>query len=236
MDGKLLEARAAMSICAQRSCQPAVVEDCIQWLPQLDRQIPSVVLAAKSDQGDETRVSVYVDDVLVAERLDGRPLDLDPGTYRIRFVWGTAKPIERAVLLREGEKYRQVIADFRSAPKVRPLAGGVSKQAPRRETRPVPGAVYVLGSVGAVAVATSAVMALSARSARTEALSSCAPLCEQTEVDSVRGKALAADIAGGIGLVSLGLAGYMYWTRPTVYEPVLAPSQSGWVFGLRGRY
>lgn len=228
MDAKLLEARAAASRCAQRSCPPAVVDDCLRWRSELQSLVPSIILTAKSDAGDEPEVRVYIDGKLVTAKLDGRPIELDPGTYAVRFVWANRAPVLQTVVLHESEQHRPVVADFRT-----------KSDAPSQRgtpVRPTPAAVYLLGAIGVAGLATSAGFALSTRSARNDAESSCAPLCDDATVDDVRSKALVADVAAGIGIVGLGLAGYLYWTRPTEYRPIVAPSSSGLLIGVGGTY
>ena len=230
MEGELLSARSALERCARRECPPAVVDDCVRWHDEVKALVPSIILAAKSERGDEPGVRVYIDGEPVTEPLEGRPMELDPGSYQLRFVLPGRKPIERQIIVREGDQYRPITVDF-SPPE--PKRESEAKGTPHR---PTPTAVYYLGAVGAVGLVASAGFALSARSERNDALDSCAPLCDESTVDRVRTKAMVADVAAGVGVVGLALAGYVYWSRPTEYLPVVAASDSKLVVGLRGSY
>src|SRR4051812_26138390 len=46
---KLTDARAALLVCSQDVCPAAVRVDCVDWLNQVNRTIPSVVVKVKAD-------------------------------------------------------------------------------------------------------------------------------------------------------------------------------------------
>jgi hypothetical protein len=73
-------------------------------------------------------------------------------------------------------------------------------------------------------------------------MDSCAPLCDSDTVSGVRAKTIVADTFGALALVSVGVAGYLYWSRPTLYrdapatQAVILPTDSGVFVGLWGSY
>ena len=45
--GKLLAARAALLACSREICPDAVRGDCVDWLEDVNRSVPSVVVTAR---------------------------------------------------------------------------------------------------------------------------------------------------------------------------------------------
>src|SRR5262245_42266097 len=78
--GKLTLARKLFLTCAQSSCPQLVSSDCARFADDLGRLQPTVIFAARDGSGaDLPDTTVYIDDALVATRLDdGRPHDIDP--------------------------------------------------------------------------------------------------------------------------------------------------------------
>ena len=86
-----------------------------------------MVLAARGPNGrNVVGVSVTVDGGLVVEALDGKALEVDPGLHKFVFEMSGSKPIEQEVVIREREKGRAVMVQFRdeaaSARSTTPLA------------------------------------------------------------------------------------------------------------------
>jgi hypothetical protein len=115
--GKLTLARKLFLSCAQAGCPALVVNDCARFADDLGRQQPSVSLAARDASGaDLPDTTVYIDDVLVATRLDdGRPHDVDPGKHTLRFTNGGSEQIV-TIVIGSGEQGRTVAASFGGKP------------------------------------------------------------------------------------------------------------------------
>ncbi len=112
-EGKLTAAREQALICASGDCPAITVSKCSEWLDELEKQIPTVVIVAKDTAGaDTTEVTVSVDGKTVADKLDGRPISLDPGAHSISFAHGTAEAIIQQVVVAEGEQNRKLSVDF----------------------------------------------------------------------------------------------------------------------------
>src|ERR1700733_10293046 len=59
---KLVEAREQLRVCAAAQCPAVVQSDCANWLADVEKALPSVVLSAKSGTGvDLVDVTVSVD-------------------------------------------------------------------------------------------------------------------------------------------------------------------------------
>lgn len=216
LDGKLLEAKRALLACIEEGCPNAVRADCTEWMSQVVATTPSVVLAATSERGDETRVRVLMDGKELTQQLDGKSIELDPGPHSFRFELAPYPTIEQEVVLREGEHERALVVRFASA---KPKPGPPTPAAPLVSAvgpapRPVPWVSYALGGVTLAAIGSATTFGLIALNERRDKLDSCAPLCSDRQKRDVERPALAADISVAIALISGGAAIYTYWARP----------------------
>ena len=113
---KLSLARKLFLTCAQPSCPALVQGDCARMADDLSRVQPSISFAARDASGvDLPDTSVFVDDVLVATRLDdGKAHDVDPGRHKVKFVHaGKAQLV--TVVVGTGERGRTITATFGEA-------------------------------------------------------------------------------------------------------------------------
>lgn len=116
-EGKLRSARADAGLCADPSCPQAIRDKCVAWIAELDATIPSILVSARDPSGRDTAaVRVLELDTVLAERLDGRPIELDPGPHALRFELAGALPVEETVVLHVGAKGRLISVVFRAAP------------------------------------------------------------------------------------------------------------------------
>ncbi len=208
-DGKLAEARKQLLLCMRDVCPPLFRKDCDQWLKEVEQTMPSIVVVAKGAKGEDlSDVTVSIDGEVVAQQLDGKDLQVDPGNHVIRFEHGELPPIEQSVLIRIGEKHRALTVRFKSGG----ATGESEEGAAAGKGTPVPASVWVLGGIGVVALGSFAYFGTQGRS-DVDGLQSCKPYCEQSDVDSARTKLMVADVSLGIGVVSLGIAAYKLFTR-----------------------
>ncbi len=220
-EGKLLDTREQLLVCARDVCPAIIRKECGPWLDQVNHAMPSISFAARRNGRDLVDVKVFMDGELMASQLDGRAVDVDPGPHTFRFEAAGMDPVEMKAVVREGEKARELLADF-GGKEVSPAAGPGSAAAgpPGADTgtaRPIPMLTYVLGGVGIAALAGSAVFELRGLSKRSDLDNqNCKPYCDKTEVDSARQSILIGDVALGVGVASLGAAAYFYFTRPVV--------------------
>jgi hypothetical protein len=112
-DGQYAAARDQFLVCARDVCPKLVHEQCTEWLRSLDEATPTVVFGAKDDRGNDVGAArVLSDGKLVTSNLDGKPLLLDPGPHDIRFERDPGGAVTVHVVLRTGEKNREVTATF----------------------------------------------------------------------------------------------------------------------------
>ena len=253
IEKKLVAARSAARTCAVTACPAAVRSDCSEWVAELSKLIPTLVLVAESGSGEVENVRVTLDGDLLTEKLDGTAIEVEPGPHLLRFEYKNEPPIERRVDVPEGEKSLMVRVRFvGDTPPPAPIAPVTPAPAPApvkphdAGSRPVPVLTYVFGGVALAAAGTSAVVAAGAFSDRSKATDECAPNCDEARVDSIHNRFLLADIAGGVAIASAGLAVYFYVTRPEVpnetsnggFAPYFAlnPRRSGALFSAGGTF
>jgi hypothetical protein len=103
--GKLLQARKRLAVCSAASCPTIVRDDCVERIADLEAAQPTVVFTATNGEGRSLiAVRVTVDGVVVANRLDGRPLPVDPGDHLFGFDALGRITAEMRLTLHEGEK------------------------------------------------------------------------------------------------------------------------------------
>src|SRR5262245_44129554 len=105
-DSKLNAARERFITCAKSTCPAIVSRQCVTWLQQVEQQLPSVTFHVTLDGRDVVDVAVFVDGERRLESLDGRPLALDPGVHKFRFVRAGAPDHAESVLINAGQKSR----------------------------------------------------------------------------------------------------------------------------------
>ncbi len=220
LSGQLLSARVALRACSAADCPALVSRDCVQWLSEVDEQIPSVIFRAAKDGEDVVGLHVREGDRLLTDSLTGSALELDPGPHH--FVAElTGFPAQDATyVLQTGDKGRVVRFDFTSpkpavtAPVAPPPPPPVRVLPP--EQRPIPTLTFVLGGATLAATVTGSVLGGLALSKRKEVQQNCAPLCQERDLRGVKGLALASDLAFAVALLGGGATLYSYVTRPSV--------------------
>jgi hypothetical protein len=104
-DRKMAFVRAQLRTCARPECgsllQGQMVKDCTAWLAAAEAGMPTVILAARDPAGnDVTEVTVTVDGVVVATKLDGIAIAVEPGSHTFKFTSATgATGMQNEVIL-----------------------------------------------------------------------------------------------------------------------------------------
>ncbi len=246
-----LATRDQLLVCGQSHCPQPVALKCRQWLHELDQAIPSVVITARDQQGNDTiAVRLYVDGKLWRQQLDPRPLQLDPGQHRLRFELAGAPAIEKTIELSAGELHRQLVISFappgEHGPSSKPRTGTESQ-----DTSPVNPLVYVGFGLGGAALLVGTITGIVTLVNTPELEQQCAELgCNQDEIDKVMTVAhvsTASFAVAGVG-VGLGVLGLLLptnmpntegrdstanggATRPAI-RPLIGPT----FWGLTGRF
>lgn len=215
-EGKYRAARASLMECARDACPTIVRRDCEKWLAELDASQPTLVFGARDPKGNDVDgTRVLLDGAPLVERLDGKPVPVDPGEHVFRYEAPGAAPVEQHVVVRVNEKNRTLTAilmpqaNQTAAPLPPPPVDATARDtaAPRA---PIPAAAWVFLGTTIVAAGSFAFFGLTGQNdvANMRAAPSaggCAPNCPQSQVDAARTKLLVADVSLGVGVVSLAL-------------------------------
>ncbi len=211
--GAFGEARAELLVCSREPCSEAIRPTCARWLAEVDHAMPSLVVSVRSARGEDVRdARVSIDGELVAERLDGRAMDLDPGDHDVRVEVG-GEIVDRHVVVVEGEKARVLAIELAERPA--PPPPPEVPPPPPLVTRPVPVLTWVFGgfTLAGLGVFTGFGVAGNAGYADMER---CRPACSPDLVDDTQRSYLVADLGLGVAVVGLGLTVASYLLRPTV--------------------
>jgi hypothetical protein len=251
-DHKLVAAREALLTCSQPKCPGAIVQDCGPWLREVESGMPSVVFVARDATGkDVPAVKVSVEGTVLATRLGGSALAVDPGERTFTFEPEHGKRVDLKLIVNMGEKNRLVvvtIADEVAAPAT------TSTTSPTLPTPPPPAEgergslvpAIVVGGLGVAALGASLGIYLDAKGGLNKLRDTCAPTCATADVDSLKTKGILSDVAFGVGLAGLGAAGVMILLRApakaatpaatTGLQWTLTPTAGGAAAGLSGRF
>jgi hypothetical protein len=218
-EGRYRAARKSFLTCVSDACPSVVRRDCVTSLTELEQLQPSFVFAVRDERGaDMSEVRVSMDGELLVDRLDGKPINVDVGPHVFTFSAGPRYREQRVnVLARTTEKNRvlSVTLEPVDAPVARTPAT-TSPAAPPSRAEPVPVVPILLGGVGVVALGAFAYLGLSAKSDLNDLENdACASTktCTKSDVDYVRTRFALADVALGIGVVSLVAATWLFLTR-----------------------
>ena len=239
-DGKLLKTKEALLVCSREVCPGAVRDDCGGWLGEIEHATPSIVLSARSKNGDEAAVHVTVDGQPFATDLDGKAVPIDPGSHVFRFELPPYEPVEERAILREGEKGRAITVFFGPQPEAAIAPPAPAPLRPVEMRRPVPLSVYVLGGVAVVGTGLFAGFGASGLSRKSSLSTSCAPFCSSSDVSGVRTRFLVGDISLGVAVVAAATAVVLFAARPSVKREAatlsFTPEPSGGVARIGGAF
>jgi hypothetical protein len=225
--GQLTRARQLFLACAQSACPDLVQADCARFGDDLDHLVPSVAFAARDAKGlDLPDTNVYVDDVLVATRLDdGRSYELDPGRHAVRFVH-EGKETLLGPILNQGEKGRTLVATFTDlgAAPDRGAAPAAQPPQPARSSSPL-----IVAGLGAASVAAGATLIAIGAHRVPEGCSiaskECATPPGDPAIDAAHRGVSLANIGLGVGVTGAGLlVGGLVWYA---VQPAAPPARTG---------
>jgi hypothetical protein len=212
---KLIEARDKFRVCAAAGCPSVVQGDCAGWLDAVEKNLPTVVLSAKTRAGAPmVDVRVSVDGQPFATKLDGDALAIDPGSHTFHFEAPDGATHDELAVVNEGGK-NQVVAvilgaaasapQTPAAPQAATASGGTGTP-----SNPLRTWGWVIGGVGVAGLAVGAVFGLVAAGDKSKAHCDAADFCDPGTTGAIKSAALVSDVgwiagglltAGGLGLV-----------------------------------
>ncbi len=244
-DGELLESRRLLRICGGAGCLPTQQRLCSEWLVDVDSRLPSVVLVAKDERGNDlVDVNVTIDGVTVATRLNGRALDVDPGFHTFVFERANGARAETTAVAKERDKGLLVSVTLKSpasAPGVTPLLrdGSSPDKAPLVTLSPkedttgngLRTAGLVVGALGLVGLSLGTVMGIEALS--TKAAHCSGDLCDPGSASQAYDQASASTVSLVAGSVLLVGGATLWFVAPkrrsdkTTVSFSIAPAKAG---------
>jgi len=108
--GKLVLAHENLLACIAASCPAAIREDCLQRLHEVDAALPKLVFDVTDGSGNAL-AAVKISDSrgrVLAPRLDGMGIPVDPGSLSLVFEGADGVHAEMTLVVREGEGTRHV--------------------------------------------------------------------------------------------------------------------------------
>lgn len=208
----LRAARAKLETCAMSTCPALIASDCTQWLADVEQQQSSIVVAANDAAGRPiVDASVSIDGKVVATKLDGTAIDVDPGEHELGVRSSEGESSVQRIVARESEKARLVRIQL-------PVHGRSSMlHQATPSVRRIPAASWVLGGVALAAAIPWGVFGVLGLTEKADLDSTCKGTCSLPSIDDVRRDFNVADIAGGVALAAIVGA---------VLVAILAPSRS----------
>lgn len=206
--GKLRASREQLVACSN-ACRGTFQRECVDWLVELDKAIPSIAVVARDATGaDIIEARVRIDGVVVAERLDGRAIEVDPGAHTLRVEREGTAPIEQSLLVTEGERRRPIVIQFPAPARPEPPAHGEPRVPDRgadERRAAVPWTAWALGGLSVVGLTSFTYFGLRGRGDESD-LGVCRPNCSQSSIDTVARTYLVADISLAVSVLAAGLA------------------------------
>lgn len=228
-DNKLNDARAQLLVCTQDACPKWIQTECVKWLADVDEHQPSIVIAARDAQGkDVFDASVEIDGSMVSSKVEGTAVRVDPGQHTVRLIHD-GQTTEQQFVARWGEKNRTVEIVLK----------GTSSEPPpieRSGKRGSPIPAIAVGVLGLGAIGASIGLTFAVKSDVDTMRATCAPHCNQGDIDAANTKLIVADIMVAAGIAAVGAGVLLFIFRPTVKENtafVIQPTRGGASLGLR---
>ncbi|HEX4448929.1 MAG TPA: hypothetical protein VH044_19445 [Polyangiaceae bacterium] len=205
---------------SDETCPDQLRKECIEFLQEVTRTIPTVVFSALDENGhDLASVRVYSSDELLADGIDGRAVEIDPGKYHLRFVIQGGDALFVDIVVREGEKQRLVqvkkegpspAAEHESATGA-DAYGDVTPPA-RRGAAP-----WIAAGVTAVALGAGVTLGVVGSGKKSD-LEKCMPNCpasDHSTYDGAKSLFLGADISFAAAIVAGAVTTWLFLSSPS---------------------
>lgn len=205
-EDKLVGAREQLLVCARNVCPEILRKDCTQWLDDVDRSMPTVVLSVKDSRGqDLVDVTVSVDGEPFVTQIDGKAVPVDPGVRMFRFAVPGEEPLEKRIVIHAAAKNRTISIQFRGDEDT----GDTPPGGEDTPTSAPPTAAYVFGGIGLVGLGAFAYFG-SQFDSKLDDMDACKPNCAQADADDASSTRTLAFVSAGVGVVSLGVSAYLF--------------------------
>jgi hypothetical protein len=214
---KLVEARDQFRLCARRPCRAAVQQECVGWLGEVQRDLPTVVITAKDGNGvDLENVQLSVDGQPLRTTLDGQAVPMNPGAHVFHCLAADGTEVDERVLIKSGKKNQAVAVVLAKPVAPSPPSPASAPPGPRETESAVapPGGAspwktvgWVVGGVGVVGIGVGTVFGVKAMGDKNAHCNS-DNVCDAGSLSGLKTAALLSDVGliAGVALVVGGTA------------------------------
>lgn len=192
-EGKLVASRELLVSCAQQDCPKAVRDSCTEWLADVERRIPKIVVNARDARGRDVEVRASIDGAPLPSSVSVSAVRADPGRHKMRYESDGYPPREEEIILREAEGVRVLAVTF----------GGATPATQEPSSRPTT-LTWVLGGTAVVGLGVFTAFGLMGVSEYKSLEGDCSPRCSRDRIDGVRDRFVVADIGLVVGLLAAG--------------------------------
>jgi hypothetical protein len=230
--GKLHDALKQLAACSDAGCPGEVKAECSRRIEEVNALMPTLILAAKDGSGNDLyNVKVSMDGSPLATALDGRPVSVDPGEHVFVFEQGGQAPVEKRLVLREGDHDRhEGVVIGQPPPPVLPPTPPPSAPSWWTTQRVL---AVIGGGLGLVGVGLGTSWGLYAISSQSQEKSNCSassctkPAQAVVDYNSARDNATASDVSFGVGAAFLAAGAVLWFTAPSVAVMPAVGSRGG---------
>jgi hypothetical protein len=220
--------RSQLLMCSAPSCPADVRLECIRRADETNAAIPTIVFEAKDAAGNDLgAVRVTMDGEVLAERLEGMALDVDPGEHRFVFETAGSLAVRKTFIISVSQKGRRETITFG------PPVSSRGAEMPSTEVSSGLGTQKILAlvaeGIGAVGLGVGSAFGLVALSTKNDAESVCPNLCVNASgVNKWSDAKRAADVstvaflAGGLALAGGAVLWFTARTAPLMGDATVA--------------
>ena len=230
LDGKLVEAKKALLVCAQDKCPSIARVDCTRWLGEVEESLPTIVVAVKDVQGRAlARFTLFIDEVKITERREGGALSIDAGEHTFRIELDGGPPIVEKRVVLQGKKNQELLFERSTPAPTSPAFTTTSLQLPPTAPPPprpasVSAMTWALAGTAVLALGSFAYFGVTGMRDEDRLRGSC-PQCSRSDLDGIKQKYLVADISWILAIVAGGGAAILHFTRSQSDSPSSSASR-----------
>lgn len=216
---RLRDAKKDLLVCGDEGCPSVLRKDCSDWLAEVERKMPSVVVSAHADRESTLDGAQVVIDDGAPAALDGAPIELDPGAHVIRLLRPGRPSLEASIVLKEAEQGRRVELSESASSNAPSRAGAPA--AVSAAPAPTPWPAIASAGVAVVSLGAFAFFAIDGKNTQSTVLDACRGHCPESAVDDVRRSYALADVSLVVSILAAGATALLLLTRPESARPAV---------------